>query len=54
MGISQAYRLGTNPEKEGDPCPPVIIVFTTTDMVETVLNASRGEGLRKKLQGTHT
>ena len=43
MGISQAYRLGKNPVKEGDPCPPVIIVFTTTDTVETVLNAARGE-----------
>ena len=35
---------------EGDPCPPVIIVFTTTDMVETVLNAARGEGLGKNFK----
>ena len=27
MGITQAYRLGKNPVKENDPCPPVIIVF---------------------------
>ena len=50
MGIAQAYRLGKNPEKESDPCPPVIIIFTTTNMVETVLNAARGEGLGKNFK----
>ena len=52
MGISQAYRLGKNPINEGDSCPPVIIVFSTKDMVEIVINAARGEG--KKLQGAHS
>ena len=37
MGITQAYRLGKNPVKENDPCPPVIIVFNTTDMVDMVI-----------------
>ena len=50
MGISQAFRLGKNPEKEGDPCPPVIIVFTTTEMVEIILNAARSEGLGNKFK----
>ena len=44
MGITQAYRLGKNPEKETDPCPPVIIFFNKTDMVEAVIKAARGEG----------
>ena len=50
MGISQAFRLGKNPEKEGDPCPPVIIIFTTTGMVEIVLNAARSEGLGRQFK----
>ena len=45
MGITQAFKLGKNQEKENYPCPPVIIIFTTTDMVETVLIAARGGGL---------
>ena len=47
---AQAYRLGKNPEKDNDPCPPVIIIFTTIDMVETVLNAARGKGLGKNFK----
>ena len=44
MGITQAYRFGKNPEKDTDPCPPVIIFFNTTDMAEVILNAAREEG----------
>ena len=44
MGITQAYRLGKNPEKDTDPCPPVIIFFNNTEMAEVILNAARGEG----------
>ena len=45
MGITQVFRLGKHPKNSSDTVPPVIIVFTTTDMVETILNAARGEGL---------
>ena len=44
MGITQAYRLGKNPTEQSNSCPPVILIFNTKDMVETVLNAARGEG----------
>ena len=44
MGITQAYRLGKNPDKVTDPCPPAIVIFNTTDMAESILYAARGEG----------
>ena len=50
MGIAQVFRLGKHTEKGSDIVPPVIIVFTTIDMVETVLNAARGEGLGRNFK----
>ena len=45
MGVQQVFRLGKHPTQESDGCPPVIIIFTTKYMVETILNAARSEGL---------
>ena len=48
--ITQAYRLGKNPKEESDSCPPVIMIFNTKDMVETILNAARGEGKERSFK----
>ena len=47
MGITQVFRLGKHPEKDSDTVPPVVMEFTTTDMLETILNSARGEGMGK-------
>ena len=46
MGVQHVFRLGKHPTQESDGCPPVIMIFTTKYMVETILNAARSEGLR--------
>ena len=50
MGITQAYRLGKNPETEFDPCPPAMVLFSTTEMAERILNATRSEGRNRNFK----
>ena len=50
MGITQTYRLGKNPEKDSDPCPPVMVFFSTTEMAERILNAARSEGQNRNFK----
>ena len=50
MGIAQVFRIGKHPEKGSETVPLVIIEFTTTDRVETVQNAARGEGLGRNFK----
>ena len=49
-GITQTYRLGKNPEKDSDPCPPVMVFFSTTEMAERILNAARSEGQNRNFK----
>ena len=50
MGITQTYRLGINPEAESNPCPPVMVFFSTTEMAERILNAARSEGQNRNFK----
>ena len=50
MGITQAYRLGKNPETDSDPCPPAMVFFSTKEMAERILNAARSEGQNRNFK----
>ena len=44
MGMVEMYRLGKQPIKDSDSCPPILVFFSTTEMAERILNAARGLG----------
>ena len=50
MGIVEIYRLGKNPVKDSDSCPPVMVFFSTTEMAERILNAARSEGQNRNFK----
>ena len=44
MGMVEMNRLGKQPVKGSDSCPPILVFFSTTEMAERILNAARGLG----------
>ena len=44
MGMVEMYRLGKQPIKVSDSCPPILVFFSTTEMAERILNTARGLG----------
>ena len=44
MGMVEMFRLGKQPTKASDPCPPILVFFSTVEMAERILNAARSLG----------
>ena len=44
MGMVEMFRLGKQPIKASDSCPPILVFFSTMEMAERVLNAARSLG----------
>ena len=44
-GDNPSIHITEHSEKDSDTVPPVVMAFTTSDMVEQVLNSARGEGM---------
>ena len=44
MGMVEMFRLGKQPTKVSDPCPPILVFFSTVEMAERILNAARSLG----------
>ena len=47
MGMVEMFRLGKQPTKESDSCPPILVFFNTIEMAERILNAARSLGMSR-------
>ena len=44
MGMVEMFRLGKQPQKATDSCPPILVFFSTIEMADRILNAARSLG----------
>ena len=58
MGMVEMYRLGKQPVKGSDSCPPILVFFSTTEMAERILNAARslgqGRNFKENIPGAYS
>ena len=44
LGMVEMHRLGKQPTKDTDPCPPILVYFSAVEMADRILNTARSLG----------